>query len=116
VAQDPQVAGGRPRRAPCQETRRAGRIRPVREEIGELSAAERWSLDPVLGEPVAEQLLDRYLAEQGYADLIGRGHAYRKKIGDLTPADLPAPVEADRERIEERRERRERAKSVRDMR
>src|SRR3712207_372657 len=93
-----------------------GESGPYEKEIGELSAAERRSLDPVLGEQVAEQLLDRYLAEQGYVDLIDRGDAYRKKIGDLTPADLPPLVEADRERTEERRERRERAKFVRDMR
>ena len=93
-----------------------GESGPYEKEIGELSAAERRSLDPVLGEHVAEQLLERYLAEQGYVDLIDRGHAYRKKIGDLTPADLPALVEADRERTEKRRERRERAKFVRDMR
>ena len=89
---------------------------PYEKEIGELSAAERRNLDPVLGEHVAEQLLDRYLAEQGYFDLIDSGHAHRRKIGNLTPADLPALVEADRERIDERRERRERAKFVRDMR
>ncbi len=93
-----------------------GESSPCEKEIGELSAVERRSLGPILGEHVAEQLLDRYLAEQGYVELIDRGHAYRKKIADLTPADLPALVEADRERIEERRERRERAKFVQDMR
>ena len=92
-----------------------GESGPYEKEIGELSAAERRSLDPVLGARVAEQLLDRYLAEQGYVDLIDRGHPYRRKIGDLTPADLPGLVEADRERIEERRERHERVKFVQDM-
>jgi hypothetical protein len=46
----------------------------------------------------------------------GESDPCEKKIGDLTPADLPALVEADRERAEEHRERRERAKFVRDMR
>ena len=53
-----------------------GESSPYEQEIGELSAAEHRSLDPVLGEQVAEQLLDRYLAEQGYVDLIERGDAY----------------------------------------
>jgi hypothetical protein len=104
------------RRARKLVVRVRGESDPCEKEIGELSAAERRSLDPVLGEHIAEQLLDRYLAEQGYVELIDRGYAYRKMIGDLTPADLPALVEADRERAKEHRERRERAKFVRDKR
>jgi hypothetical protein len=103
------------RRARKLVVRVRGESGPNEKEIGELSAAERRSLDPVLGEHVAEQLLDRYLAEPGYVDLIDRGHAYRRKIGDLIPADLPALVEANRESIEERREKCERPKFVQDM-
>lgn len=85
-------------------------------EIGKLSVRELQSLDPDLREHVGEQLLDRYLAEQGYVDLIERGRAYTKKIQDLTPSDLPALVEADRYRTEERRKKREREKFVQEMR
>ena len=76
-----------------------------KKEIGELCASERQSLHPALREYVAERLLDRYLAEQGYVDLLERRHPYRKKIGELTPADLPALIEADRQRGEEKREK-----------
>ena len=72
-------------------------------EIGELCTSERQSLHPALGEDVAERLLDRYLAEQGYVDLLERRRAYTKKIEDLVPTDLPALVEADRQRAEEER-------------
>ncbi len=76
-------------------------------EIGELSTAERRSLHPALREYVAERLLDRYLAEQGCVDLVQRRRTYTKKIQDLTPEDLPALVEADRQRDEEESERAE---------
>src|SRR5687768_8574437 len=72
-----------------------------RKEIGDLSTAERRSLHPDLRERVVEQLLDRYLAEQGDVDLVEKRRAYTKKIQDLTPEDLPALVEADRRRVEE---------------
>jgi DNA-binding ferritin-like protein (Dps family) len=85
-------------------------------EIRKLSVQELRSLDPGLREHVGEQLLDRYLAEQGYVDLIEKGSAYTKKIQDLTPADLPALIEADRYETEERRKKREREKVVRDFR
>lgn len=86
-------------------------------EIGELSASERRSLPPALGERVAERLLDRYLAGQGYVDLVEGRRAYTKKIEDLTPQDLPALVEADRYGAEEEhRKERERAVFVRDVR
>jgi DNA-binding ferritin-like protein (Dps family) len=85
-------------------------------EVGKLSIQELRSLDPVLREYAGEQLLDRYLAEQGYVDLIEKGRAYTKKIQDLIPADLPALIEADRYETEERQKRREREKFVRDMR
>ena len=79
-------------------------------EIGELSASERRSLPPVLKEYVTEQLLERYLAEQGYVDLLERRRPYTKKIEDLSPEDLPALIEADRQRTEEEhRKERERA-------
>ena len=52
-----------------------------------------------------ERLLDRYLAGQGYVDLVKKRRAYTKKIEDLTPEDPPALVEADRQRAEEERER-----------
>jgi hypothetical protein len=67
-----------------------GRSGSYQKEIGKLCTAELRSLDPVVQEHVMEQLLDRYLAEQGYVDLIERGHASTKKIQDLTPADLPS--------------------------
>ncbi len=82
-----------------------------KKEIGELCASERQSLHPALREHVAEQLLDRYLAEQGYVDLLERRRAYTKKIEDLVPTDLPALIEADRQRAEEeRRKEREKAR------
>ncbi len=86
-------------------------------EIGELSASERQGLHPALKEHVAERLLHRYLAEQGYVDLVERRRPYRKNVRDLTPADLPALVEADRQRSEEEhRKERERAEFVREAR
>ena len=90
---------------------------PSQKEIGELSAEERKSLRPTLGEQVAEQLIDRYLAEQGRVDLVEKRRAYTKKIQDLTPEDLPALVEADRLRIkEEHRKEHERAEFVQEVR
>src|SRR3954466_12813822 len=77
-------------------------------EIGELSRAELRSLDSSLREHVLERLLDRYLAEQGYVDLLRRAYAYTKKIEDLIPADLPALIETDREKAEKYRNERER--------
>jgi len=74
-------------------------------EIGELSASERQSLPPVLREHIAERLLDRYLAEQGYVDLVEKRRTYTKKVQDLTPKDLPALVEADRWKAEEEHEK-----------
>ena len=82
-------------------------------EIGDLSASERRGLPPVLKEDVAERLLERYLAQQGYVDLLERRRAYTKKIEDLSPEDLPALVKADRQRVAERqREGRQRAEFV----
>ncbi len=79
-------------------------------EIGELSTEERRSLHPAVRERVAEQLLGRYLAEQGRVDLFERTHAYTKRVRDLTPKDLPALIKADLLRIEEEwKQRRERA-------
>jgi hypothetical protein len=74
-------------------------------EIGELSTSERQSLPPTLREQVTEQLLDRYLAEQGRVDLAEKRRAYTKNIEDLTSEDLPDLVQADRQRHEEERER-----------
>ena len=88
-----------------------------RKEIGELSTFERRSLHPALREHVVERLLDRYLAEQGHVDLVEKRRAYTKKVQDLTPEDLPALVEADRQRAEEEHQKeRERAQFVRDAR
>ena len=70
-------------------------------EIGGLSTEQLCSLDSGLHGWVAEQLLDRYLAEGGYVDLLGKRHAYRKRIDDLLPEDLVALVEADRVKAEE---------------
>lgn len=84
-----------------------GESGPCRKEIGELTAAERRGLDPALKESVAERLLDRYLAQQSRVDLVEKRRTYTKKLGDLTPQDLPALVEADRCRTEEERERAE---------
>jgi hypothetical protein len=81
-------------------------------EIGELLPSERRSLAPALMEHVAEQLLERYLAEQGSVDLLERRHAYTKHIRDLIPTDLPALIEAERHRVEEHQEERERAEFV----
>jgi hypothetical protein len=67
-------------------------------EIGELSAEERQSLQPVLREHVMERLLDRHLAEQGRVDLVERRRPYTREIRDLTPEDLPALIAADRPR------------------
>jgi hypothetical protein len=86
-----------------------GESGPYQKEIGELSVPERRGLTPALGEYVAEQLLERYLAEQGSVDLFERRHAYTKHIRDLTPTDLPALIEAERCRVEEYQERRERS-------
>jgi EmrB/QacA subfamily drug resistance transporter len=77
----------------------------------------RRGLHPVLRERVVERLLDRYLAGQGYVDLVKKRRAYTKKIEDLAPEDLSAPVEADRQRAEEeRQEERERAEFVQEVR
>ena len=86
-----------------------------RKEIGELSASERQSLPPTLREHVVERLLDRYLAEQGRVDLADKRRAYTKKTQDLTPADLPALIEADRLRAEECRKERELAELAQDV-
>jgi hypothetical protein len=82
-------------------------------EIGELRTSERRSLPPA----VREHVLDRYLAEQGYVDLADKRRAYTKKIEELTPEDLPALVEAERQKVEEEHLReRERAEFVREAR
>jgi hypothetical protein len=81
-------------------------------EIGELSTLERRSLAPALREHVAEQLLERYLAEQGSVDLLDRRHAYTKHIRDLIPTDLPALIEAERYRVKEYQDEQERAEFV----
>ena len=84
-------------------------------EVSELSVSERRSLDPALREYVAEQLLDRYLAEQGYVDLIEKRRPYVKKIQDITAQDLPALLEAERYKAEEHEKRCEREEFVRDV-
>jgi hypothetical protein len=84
-------------------------------EVGELSISERQSLDPDLREYVVEQLLDRYLAEQGCVDLVKNRRHYTKRIQDITPQDLPALVEAERYKAEEHVKRLEREKFVRDV-
>jgi hypothetical protein len=96
---------------------RPGESGSYRKEIGELSASERRGLHPVLRERVMERSLDRYMAGQGYVDLVKKQRAYTKKIEDLAPEDLPALVEADRQRAEEeRQEERERAVFVQEVR
>jgi hypothetical protein len=89
-----------------------GESSSYQKEIGELSASERRSLAPALREHVADQLVERYLAEQGSVDLLERRHAYTKHIRDLSPTDLPALIEAERHRVEEHQEKRERAEFV----
>lgn len=84
-------------------------------EIGGLSTEQLCSLDSGLHGWVAEQLLDRYLAEGRYVDLLGKRHAYRKRIDDLLPEDLPALVEADRVKAEEHLEELDRAKFAADV-
>ena len=86
-----------------------GESSSYQKEIGELSVSERRSLAPALREHVADQLIERYLAEQGIVDLLERRHAYTKHIRDLTPTDLPALIEAERHRVEELQEERKRA-------
>jgi|SRR5919107_1635026 DNA-binding MarR family transcriptional regulator len=86
-----------------------GESGPYQKEIGELSALERRSLAPALREHVAEQLIERYLAEHGSVDLFEKRHAYTKHIRDLAPTDLPALIEAERHRVEEHQEECERA-------
>ena len=81
-------------------------------EIGELLPSERRNLAPPLREHAAEQLLERYLAEQGSVDLLERRHAYTKHIRDLTPTDLPALIEAERHRAEEHQKECQRAEFV----
>src|SRR4051812_41845772 len=103
VGPDPRATRARPGPTPRRQAPRgsAGRVRLVpREGDGDLSAQERRDLHPVLREHAAERLLDWYLAEQDYVDLLKRRRPYRKKIGDLTPVDLPALVEADRQKAE----------------
>ena len=75
---------------------------PYRKEIGDLSAEERRRLHPYLARQVAEMLLDRYLARQGYLDLLERRSVTRKKLEELLPEDLPALIEGDRQVIEEK--------------
>jgi hypothetical protein len=82
---------------------------PYQKDIGELSTPEIRSLEPWLREHVVERLVDRYLAEQDRVDLIERRRPYTKKLQELTPADLPAIVEADRYRAQEHHQVRERA-------
>ena len=90
---------------------------PYCKEIGDLSTEERGRLHPALARQVAEMLLDRYLAQQGYLDLLERRSASRKKVGELLPEDLPALIEADCQRIEEKqRTNSERAKFVEEAR
>lgn len=84
-------------------------------EVSELSISERRSLDPALRGYVVEQLLDRYLAEQGYVDLLKNRRHYTKRIQDITPQDLPAVVEAERYKAEEYDKRREREEFVREV-
>lgn len=93
-----------------------GETNSYQKEIGKLSLRELWSLDPVLREYVGEQLLDQYLAEQGYVDLIEKRRAYTKEIRDIAPEDLPALIEADRYRLEEGRKKREREEFIQDVR
>ena len=73
----------------------------LKKEIGDLSSSERQGLPPALREHVLELLLDRHLAQQGRVDLFQRRRAYTKKIEELTPEDLPALIEAERQRVEE---------------
>ena len=85
------------------------------EEIGDLSTEQLRSLDSGLHGWVAEQLLDRYLAEGGFVDLLGRRHAYTKRIDDLVPEDLPALVEAERVKAEEHLEELDRSRFASDV-
>jgi hypothetical protein len=84
-------------------------------EVGELSISERRSLDPDLREYAVEQLLDRYLAEQGCVDLVKNRRHYTKSIQDITPQDLSALVEAERYKAEEHEKWREREEFVREV-
>ena len=84
-------------------------------EIGDLSTEQLRSLDRGLHGWVAEQLLDRYLAEGGYVDLFGKRHAYTKRVNELLPEDLPALVKADRVKYEEHLDELDRARFAADV-
>jgi hypothetical protein len=84
-------------------------------EIGELTTEQLRRLDCGLHGRVAEQLLDRYLAEGGNVDLLEKRRAYTKKIDNLVPEDLPALIEADRVKAEEHFEERDRARFAADV-
>ena len=92
-----------------------GECGPSLKEIGELSGAEMRSLERGLRTRVVNRLLERYLAEHGHVDLLKRRHPHTKDIRDLTPADLLALIEADREKAEEQREERESEEFVRQV-
>jgi hypothetical protein len=92
-----------------------GELSPYHKEIGELSGAEISSLEPPLRTRVVNRLLERYLVEQGHVDLLKGRHPYTKDIRELTPEDLPALIEADREKAEEHREERQREAFAREV-
>jgi len=84
-------------------------------EISELSQEELRGLDPELHAQVAEQLLERYLADEGYVDLLEKRCVYSKRVEDLSPQDLPAVIEAECYSAKEHREEHERKRFVREV-
>ena len=66
----------------------SGECVPYHKEIGELSQAEMKTLEPSLRIRVVNRLLERYVAERGYNDLLVGRHPHTKDIRDIAPANL----------------------------
>jgi|SRR5215208_24676 hypothetical protein len=66
----------------------SGECGPYHKEIGELSQAEMKTLEPGLRIRVVNRLLERYVAERGYNDLLVGRHPHTKDIRDIAPANL----------------------------
>jgi hypothetical protein len=63
-----------------------GECGPYHKEIGELSQAEMRTLEPGLRIRVVNRLLERYVAEQGYNDLLVGRHPHTKDRRTIAPA------------------------------
>ena len=65
-----------------------GECGPYHKEIGELSQTEMRTLEPGLRIRVVNRLLERYVAEQGYNDLLVGRHPHTKDKRNIAPANL----------------------------